>query len=140
MEHSPNDPLTVLAQLQAVSGYVSAPVVRLPDNDPILFKRLLDFGALNFMVPDVQDAAQAKSAVASIRYPPAGNRGVSAVTRATRFGRVADYPRLSDAGIALIVRSEEHTSELQSLMRISYAVFCLKKKKNKIFIDISTIK
>src|SRR3546814_10215814 len=30
-----------------------------------------------------------------------------------------------------IVRSEEHTSELQSLMRISYAVFCLKKKKHK---------
>src|SRR3546814_3026653 len=30
------------------------------------------------------------------------------------------------------VRSEEHTSELQSLMRTSYAVFCLKKKKNKI--------
>src|SRR3546814_7443025 len=30
----------------------------------------------------------------------------------------------------LLVRSEEHTSELQSLMRISYAVFCLKKKKN----------
>src|SRR3546814_1061386 len=29
-----------------------------------------------------------------------------------------------------IIRSEEHTSELQSLMRISYAVFCLKKKKN----------
>src|SRR3546814_2766159 len=32
------------------------------------------------------------------------------------------------------VRSEEHTSELQSLMRISYAVFCLKKKKNRIHI------
>src|SRR3546814_2130855 len=32
----------------------------------------------------------------------------------------------------LHLRSEEHTSELQSLMRISYAVFCLKKKKNKI--------
>src|SRR3546814_13209596 len=31
----------------------------------------------------------------------------------------------------LPLRSEEHTSELQSLMRISYAVFCLKKKKNK---------
>src|SRR3546814_10276989 len=31
----------------------------------------------------------------------------------------------------IIPRSEEHTSELQSLMRISYAVFCLKKKKNK---------
>src|SRR3546814_2190048 len=33
------------------------------------------------------------------------------------------------AGPAMPVRSEEHTSELQSLMRISYAVFCLKKKK-----------
>src|SRR3546814_6978324 len=32
---------------------------------------------------------------------------------------------------AVVPRSEEHTSELQSLMRISYAVFCLKKKKNK---------
>src|SRR3546814_4349767 len=35
-------------------------------------------------------------------------------------------------GIVLSLRSEEHTSELQSLMRISYAVFCLKKKKKKI--------
>src|SRR3546814_2453408 len=35
---------------------------------------------------------------------------------------------LAIAGFA--IRSEEHTSELQSLMRISYAVFCLKKKKN----------
>src|SRR3546814_4296226 len=36
------------------------------------------------------------------------------------------------------IRSEEHTSELQSLMRISYAVFCLKKKKNQsIYINTS---
>src|SRR3546814_10558114 len=35
------------------------------------------------------------------------------------------------ASIELPIRSEEHTSELQSLMRISYAVFCLKKKKTK---------
>src|SRR3546814_2536918 len=38
-----------------------------------------------------------------------------------------DAPRMT-ATIALVDRSEEHTSELQSLMRISYAVFCLKKK------------
>src|SRR3546814_8969580 len=36
---------------------------------------------------------------------------------------------IADEEIARLVRSEEHTSELQSLMRISYAVFCLKKKK-----------
>src|SRR3546814_3427180 len=40
--------------------------------------------------------------------------------------------------IVVIARSEEHTSELQSLMRISYAVFCLKKKK-KINTEILTI-
>src|SRR3546814_1521098 len=34
-------------------------------------------------------------------------------------------------GVEALHRSEEHTSELQSLMRISYAVFCLKKKKEK---------
>src|SRR3546814_1853172 len=39
-------------------------------------------------------------------------------------------PRRADIGV-LVQRSEEHTSELQSLMRISYAVFCLKKKKKK---------
>src|SRR3546814_1504524 len=38
--------------------------------------------------------------------------------------------------VALPDRSEEHTSELQSLMRISYAVFCLKKKKYNILINI----
>src|SRR3546814_9395256 len=40
-------------------------------------------------------------------------------------------PSTADDELAEFVRSEEHTSELQSLMRISYAVFCLKKKKKK---------
>src|SRR3546814_7817589 len=44
------------------------------------------------------------------------------------LGKDESLARLSDAETA---RSEEHTSELQSLMRISYAVFCLKKKKTK---------
>src|SRR3546814_5733529 len=42
------------------------------------------------------------------------------------------------AGLGGACRSEEHTSELQSLMRISYAVFCLKKKKNTQNKHIST--
>src|SRR3546814_8951464 len=43
------------------------------------------------------------------------------------------YQTFQDEGLVTVKRgrSEEHTSELQSLMRISYAVFCLKKKKNK---------
>src|SRR3546814_5773478 len=46
---------------------------------------------------------------------------------------------VTDPYLALVSRSEEHTSELQSLMRISYAVFCLKKKNtNKIITTIKT--
>src|SRR3546814_8505672 len=51
---------------------------------------------------------------------------------------VADRPHRDESvgnaqfdGADIYPRSEEHTSELQSLMRISYAVFCLKKKKRK---------
>src|SRR3546814_10353230 len=47
-------------------------------------------------------------------------------------GRSPAHDRQPAAGVAkanILLRSEEHTSELQSLMRISYAVFCLKKKK-----------
>src|SRR3546814_9429567 len=46
-------------------------------------------------------------------------------------GRVAGTDQANLEEAALERRSEEHTSELQSLMRISYAVFCLKKKKSK---------
>src|SRR3546814_2933829 len=45
------------------------------------------------------------------------------------YGVVAGIVKMDDVGLSLTQRSEEHTSELQSLMRISYAVFCLKKKK-----------
>src|SRR3546814_3392357 len=41
---------------------------------------------------------------------------------------ILDRTRRAEAPVDIVVRSEEHTSELQSLMRISYAVFCLKKK------------
>src|SRR3546814_10482608 len=54
--------------------------------------------------------------------------------RGHRLGDPAARGRTASAATALRrrpLRSEEHTSELQSLMRISYAVFCLKKKKTK---------
>src|SRR3546814_10225012 len=52
---------------------------------------------------------------------------------------VEKYLTRSDIPSAWRDRSEEHTSELQSLMRISYAVFCLKKKKNKSHHNRNTI-
>src|SRR3546814_8155872 len=47
------------------------------------------------------------------------------------FGNLAFILGCRALGMRDLGRSEEHTSELQSLMRISYAVFCLKKKKNR---------
>src|SRR3546814_3074296 len=56
---------------------------------------------------------------------------------------LGDRPALQHAvhlQAQVVVRSEEHTSELQSLMRISYAVFCLKKKKQYEKTDTTAIK
>src|SRR3546814_8374982 len=55
-------------------------------------------------------------------------RRLRGLHRRTAGGRPDRLPRVGEEN-ALLRRSEEHTSELQSLMRISYAVFCLKKKK-----------
>src|SRR3546814_8942971 len=58
------------------------------------------------------------------------NMGLSVLSAVTGAGATADLGNaLSEVMFTLPNRSEEHTSELQSLMRISYAVFCLKKKK-----------
>src|SRR3546814_1302737 len=50
--------------------------------------------------------------------------------RVAAFGALVEHRRHEALRAARVGRSEEHTSELQSLMRISYAVFCLKKKNN----------
>src|SRR5258706_3256277 len=59
----------------------------------VTIKRFLDIGARSILIPYVQNAEEAKSAVAYTRYPPAGVRGVAGGTRATRFPRGKDYPK-----------------------------------------------
>src|SRR3546814_1938535 len=64
---------------------------------------------------------------------------VGVVQEAALFHKQPARIRAVAAGVPAfgMLRSEEHTSELQSLMRTSYAVFCLNKKKNKIQTDIT---
>jgi 4-hydroxy-2-oxoheptanedioate aldolase len=105
-EHSPGDPLTVLEQLQAIAPYDVAPVVRPVTNDPALIKRFLDLGAQSLLIPYVQSADEALRAVAATRYPPGGIRGVSALTRATHFGRVSHYGKRASEEICVLVQVE----------------------------------
>src|SRR3546814_9828391 len=87
-----------------------------------------DQGDLDDDVVAIQQAAQARLA----QIPPWKPEAAKAIREARAQGggvylSVDHSPR---ARVVEIPRSEEHTSELQSLMRISYAVFCLKKKKD----------
>ncbi len=59
-------------------------VIRVPSNDPIFLKRILEVGADSLMIPQIETAAEAKAAVRACRYPPQGARGYAApVVRAS---------------------------------------------------------
>ena len=93
----------LLSQLQAVSRGTATPIVRPAWNDTVLIKRVLDIGAQSVLIPYVQNAEEAKAAVAAVRYPPRGVRGVAAASRASRYGRVTDYLKKADCGNLLVV-------------------------------------
>src|SRR3546814_5617184 len=80
-------------------------------------------------------SSNGKTAVSDTAYRGSNPRGASSILPPRSYRRselpitgIAAVPGRSDA-LACVCRSEEHTSELQSLMRTSYAVFCLKKKQ-----------
>jgi len=66
------------------------PLVRLSDNDPVQIKRVMDAGASGVIVPMVNSAADAERAVAAVRYPPIGLRGIG-LARAQGYG--TDFTR-----------------------------------------------
>lgn len=106
-EHGPNDLGTILAQLQAVAAYPVTPVVRVPGNDPVTIKQVLDLGAQNLIVPMVSSVEEAQAAAAAVRYPPGGIRGVgSALARSGRWNRVENYLADGDAHVSLTVQVE----------------------------------
>jgi 4-hydroxy-2-oxoheptanedioate aldolase len=105
-EHAPNELPTILAQLRAMAGGTASAVVRVAWNDPVLFKRVLDVGAQSLLVPFVQNADEARRAVAATRYPPHGIRGVAVATRASRYGRVRDYPGRAQEELCVLVQLE----------------------------------
>jgi len=105
-EHSPNDMATYIPQLMALKDSRSAPVVRPASNNAVELKRLLDAGFYNFLIPFVETAEQAASAVSATRYPPQGIRGVSVSQRSNRYGTVPDYLKSINEHICVMVQIE----------------------------------
>lgn len=105
-EHSPNDVGSVLGQLQAAAPFPVSPVVRPSWNDPVQQKRYLDIGAQTLLIPYVQNEEEAAQAVAGMRYPPRGMRGVGGTMRASAFGRQTDYAQTCEEELCLLVQVE----------------------------------
>ncbi|MDL4863514.1 aldolase/citrate lyase family protein [Halomonas elongata] len=106
MEHVPVDVPQAIAIMQAVAGTPADLVVRLPWNDSVMVKRVLDSGAKTLMFPYIQNAEEARQAVASTRYPGRGFRGVAAVHRASRYGTVKNYLQEAEREIGVILQLE----------------------------------
>ena len=104
LEHGFGDYETLVHQLQAVTGTQTPPLVRIAWNEVPRFKRVLDLGPAGIMVPCVNTAEEARQAVASMRYPPAGIRGVAKLNRGNAFGRdFEDYfATVNDALLTVI--------------------------------------
>ena len=119
-EHSPNELPGLVVQMQALATGTATPIVRPAWNDAVLIKRILDAGAQSLLIPFVQNAEEAKRAVAATRYPPQGIRGITASGRAARYGRVPGYLDKAGSEICLLVQVEtaEALSQLESIAAV----------------------
>ena len=111
MEHVPIDYKDAYHILQAIAGTRATPVIRLAWNDIVLVKRALDIGAQTLMFPFVQNAEDARRAVASTRYPQPGEtlpgtRGFAAMHRASRYATAADYGKRANEGVFRMIQLE----------------------------------
>lgn len=107
LEHGSGDERDTLPQMQALEHTAAVPLVRIEINHRPRAHRVLDFGAAGVMVPRVDTAEQARDAVASMRYAPAGQRGIALMNRACGFGaRTAAYFAAANEQLLTIVQIE----------------------------------
>ncbi len=119
-EHSPNEIPGLMTQMQAMERGTATPVVRAAWNDAVLLKRILDVGAQSVLIPFVQNAEEARRAVAATRYPPQGIRGTAGSARGSRYGRVKDYLKKANGEICVLVQAEtrEALGQLEAIAKV----------------------
>lgn len=97
MQHGTSDYADVLTMLQAVElGGRGTPIVRVPWNEQGIIGRVLDAGAMGVIIPMVNSVAEAEAAVASVKYPPLGDRSFGPIMTAPRNGGADYYPQAND--------------------------------------------
>lgn len=93
------------------------PLVRVGRNDILEIRRVMDAGAHGVVVPLVRTAAEAEAAVAAVRYPPQGIRGVG-LCRANRYGATFEEYTATVAERAVVVPQIEHVDGVEALEEI----------------------
>ncbi|MEX2112996.1 MAG: aldolase/citrate lyase family protein [Pirellulales bacterium] len=108
-EHNPLSLERVQGHLMATKGSQTTPLVRVPANDPVLIKPVLDIGAAGVIVPLVKTADDVRLAVAACRYPPEGIRGFGP-RRPSNYGALGgpEYCNAANQAIITIVQIEQH--------------------------------
>ncbi|WP_428936764.1 HpcH/HpaI aldolase family protein [Fontivita pretiosa] len=118
MEHGPLSIESALGHVMAVRGTDTAPFVRVPWNDPVMLKPVLELAPAAVIVPMICSAQEAARAVSACKYPPAGTRGFGPV-RGMRYGAtdLNEYLRRADRQ-ALIMLQIEHVDALSCAQAI----------------------
>lgn len=108
-EHVAFDFQTLQMLFIALKGTPTVPLVRVPWNDLVFIKRVLDSGAAGVLVPHIKTAADARAAVAACKYPPLGIRGTGP-RRPGRYGRL-EQEHIAVANEQTIVMAMIETAE-----------------------------
>ena len=103
-QHGLIDYADLCNMLPAISTTDTTPFVRVPWNEPYVIMRALDAGAYGVIVPMINNAEDARRAVAACKYPPEGMRSYGP-TRALIYGG-PDYPKEANSEIAVILMVE----------------------------------
>lgn len=114
MEHSVLELSEVQTIIQVLDGKQCPVIVRLTSNHPDQIKRVMDAGATGVMVPMIKSAADARSAVDAMYYPPRGQRGVG-LARAQGFGASFQAYRQWLEQNAVIVVMIEHIDAVNAI-------------------------
>jgi 2-dehydro-3-deoxyglucarate aldolase len=93
------------------------PLVRVGENNPNLIKRVMDVGSYGVIVPNVKNAKEARDAVAAVKYPPAGTRGVG-LYRAQKFGLQFDEYKKWLSNESVVIIQIEHIDAVNNIDEI----------------------